>query len=364
MKMYFFDSIPRVGLRTPDYHRMGPLDMSAAAPQKREVLQHGPRNGLEEALIRQYLFRTGQIEEAEKLNPGLYISGGGAAAALAAGEVKGIAEKGLLNGQGFGFAVGNSAGALIMLYGALGKTDGTEIFKPDHHIIRLLNIIQKGGLIDYKKLEQMLREGQYALTHEDIARLREFPIPLYAGVMIAQGEGKGSIVFKDLRTEKDPIKTVIASMRLPVGNIGNIELDGVLYADGGLYSPIPYAEFAQFYPTSMTLLLNNPFEIYTSRRIGKNLRERLIQSVRNPVWGGVFGTGSRRNNAISSITHSWQDPNSIPYTVFAPNTPMPGPLKGTFNNNPACLEATIATGHDGMTQILDRILNFDNDQPS
>ncbi len=159
-----------------------------------------------------------------RYNIGFVLSGGGARGFAHLGIAEGLRERGIVPDIISGVSAGAIAGAFL----ASGKSP-REAFE----------IVKKGGLFTYTKLQiprdGLLRlDGLQKMLRSEIPydRLEDLPIPLYAGTAnLTTGD-------MEYRNSGPLIKTILASASIPV-LFSPVELDGCLFADGGLLNNIP-----------------------------------------------------------------------------------------------------------------------------
>ncbi|HNZ68516.1 MAG: patatin-like phospholipase family protein [Prolixibacteraceae bacterium] len=164
------------------------------------------------------------LKEEKQYNLGLVLSGGGARGFAHLGIAAALREKGIVPD----IISGVSAGAIVGTFLAAGKTP-EETF----------GILKKCGLFRFTKL-QLPRNGLMRLdgllkmirTEIPYDRIEELPVPLYVGIAdLTNGD-------MEYRNSGPLGKTVLASSSIPV-LFSPVELNGCLYADGGLLNNIP-----------------------------------------------------------------------------------------------------------------------------
>ena len=164
------------------------------------------------------------MTEGKKHNIGFVLSGGGARGFAHLGIAAALRERGIVPDIISGVSAGAIAGAFL----AAGKTP-EETFE----------ILKKGGLFKFTKI-QIPRDGLMRLdgllkmirTEIPYDRIEELPIPFYVGTAdLTNGD-------MEYRNSGPLGKTVLASSSIPV-LFSPVEIDGCLYADGGLLNNIP-----------------------------------------------------------------------------------------------------------------------------
>ena len=157
-------------------------------------------------------------------NIGFVLSGGGARGFAHLGIAEGLRERGIVPDIISGVSAGAIAGAFL----ASGKTP-RETFE----------ILKIGGLFKYTKLQiprdgLMRLDGLQKMMRSEIPydRIEELPIPFFAGTSnLTTGD-------MEYRNSGPLIRTILASASIPV-LFSPVELDGCLFADGGLLNNIP-----------------------------------------------------------------------------------------------------------------------------
>ncbi len=165
-----------------------------------------------------------RVQMTNNYNIGFVLSGGGARGFAHLGIAEALRERGIIPDIISGVSAGAIAGAFL----ASGKTP-RETFE----------IVKKGGLFKYTKLQiprdgLMRLDGLQKMLRSEIPydRLEDLPIPLYTGTSnLTTGD-------MEYRNSGPLIKTILASASIPV-LFSPVELDGCLFADGGLLNNIP-----------------------------------------------------------------------------------------------------------------------------
>jgi NTE family protein len=161
-----------------------------------------------------------------KYKIGLALGGGGARGYAHLGILKALEEKGIKPD----IISGVSAGALAGVFIASGKNpeEILEMMKK-HSITDFAKVIlPHNGLLSLDRMKKMLKE------HLEVKTFSELKIPLYiAATNIIEGKAE--------YFNEGPLMPVLqASMSIPV-LFAPVEIDGLLYSDGGIMDNLPVA---------------------------------------------------------------------------------------------------------------------------
>jgi NTE family protein len=155
--------------------------------------------------------------------------------ALGSGGARGLTHLGVINalssaGVKIEFVSGASVGALIGAFLAAGKLDDLIAFMAPltrKESLKMVDIMfPTSGLIEGKKIEQLLRERLGTVRIEDL------PIPF---ACVATNFYTGQEV---IMTKGDLVTAVRASISIP-GVFKPVAVDGMLLVDGGVVNPVP-----------------------------------------------------------------------------------------------------------------------------
>lgn len=258
----------------------------------------------------------------------LILAGGGMRGAYGSGVAHALASAGHRFDAVYGTSVGGAMGAWF----AAGQTDdGMQTWDAaqDPDVMSYTRwLTGRGPLIDLELLYGRLYEERYRL---DVDRIRSCGFPVY---VTATDALSGELALLDLRKVDVP-PALMATSGIPYATEAPFEIDGRLFFDGGVASPVPVQAALDDGADEIVVVFND-------RPEDRNGEPWLFAWHFGRRWPQLADKARRHNELFKrAVRQATNPPNGVKTTVIVPSE-MLG--IGRFTRDMGRIEEAIALG--------------------
>ncbi len=286
----------------------------------------------------------------------IILEGGGLRGAFVAGALKALADHGLTR---FGEAVAVSASVPTLAYFASGqygeikKIWSEELSTP--RLIRYRNLLSASSrtyeerpLIDTHYLVYEVFKKKYPLKVE---ALRASPTRCF--FLAAEAPALRPFYFG--QDSADPYAVIYACLALPGACPGWVKIDGGVYLDGGILSPVPYEKALEDGCGKLLFILTRP-ELEAKKKLSSLHRLLFYRYFREKaqVIPALKGVG-RKYEELKALLTRWESTGEVKALVIKPDARLPA---GRVTRSHSKINATLELGYRAVCREMGRIREF------
>lgn len=278
--------------------------------------------------------------EDNNSRPALFVLGGVQRGVYGAGALTAMRERGL--SEAFDSIVGISTGAVAAAYFLAEQTDASSIYYEEclnGQIYNFYRIFTGGYSVNTTYLTDVFRgvHGQHRL---DTERIKHSRTAFYLSLAEYQ---TGKLRLYDIVDAPDICDAIRAAISMPWFS-EPVEIDGMVYVDGGVIAPFPLKELIGVRrPTSILVIANSsrhwdyPWLYYIARLLGHLFLPRALSH--------------RMRKAFIEHDAMFESLRScgIPYLIIWSDEEV-----HAFTRDKNILKSAISRAHDYMAHLLDK----------